>query len=111
MDSLNRYREIIEQLLTRLAAIPLNHPGVHDTTVFDRRTDHYLVVREGWLNKRREHYIVAHLAITNGKIWIHADGTEEGLASQLEGAGVPRSDIVLGFQPPHVRPLTEYSAA
>ena len=83
MDSLTRYRDIIEQLLNDLGSIPLNQPGVRDTTVFDRRTDHYLVVREGWLKKQREHHIVAHLAIANGKIWIHADGTEEGLAPRL----------------------------
>lgn len=111
MDSVNRYRDIIEQLLTALASVRLNHPGVRDTTVFDRRTDHYLVVREGWLKKQREHHIVAHLAISNGKIWIHADGTEEGLAPQLERSDVPRSDIVLAFQPPHVRSLTDYAVA
>ncbi|HMB28005.1 MAG TPA: element excision factor XisI family protein [Blastocatellia bacterium] len=29
----------------------------------------------------------------------------------MEEAGVPRSDIVLGFQPPDVRPLTGYAIA
>jgi len=111
MDSLNQYRDIIEQLLIKLASTPLNYSGVRDTTVFDRRTDHYLVVREGWLKKQREHYIVAHLALIGDKIWIYADGTEEGLAPQLERAGVPRSNIVLGFQPPHIRALTGYAVA
>jgi hypothetical protein len=27
----------------------------------------------------------------------------------LEEAGILKSDIVLGFQPPHVRPCTEYA--
>lgn len=37
--------------------------------------------------------------------------TEHGLARELEETGVPKSDIVLGFQPPDVRPLTGYAEA
>jgi hypothetical protein len=33
------------------------------------------------------------------------------VAGDLEAAGVPKTDIVLGFQPPQVRPHTEYAAA
>jgi hypothetical protein len=30
---------------------------------------------------------------------------------KLEQAGIPKSDIVLGFQVPEVRPYTEYAVA
>ncbi|MFN0112370.1 MAG: element excision factor XisI family protein, partial [Blastocatellia bacterium] len=33
------------------------------------------------------------------------------IATDLEEAGVPKEDIVLGFQPPKVRPYTEYAVA
>lgn len=39
------------------------------------------------------------------------DWTERGVAADLEEAGIPKSEIVLGFQPPEVRPFTEYAAA
>ena len=47
---------------------------------------------------------------------IISERDEEGtrryrIAERLEAAGVARSDIVLGFQPPSVRPYTEYAAA
>ncbi len=46
-----------------------------------------------------------------GKIWIQRDGTEEGIAADLERAGIPKEHIVLGFRPPELRPYTGYAVA
>jgi len=45
----------------------------------------------------------------DGKIWIQHDGTEHGVARELEALGVPRQAIVLGFDAPVKRPLTDYA--
>ena len=39
------------------------------------------------------------------------DGTEEGLATQLRQAGIPPTNIVLGYRLPEVRKHTEYAVA
>ena len=52
-----------------------------------------------------------HVDIVDGKIWIHRDGTEDGIAGELEEAGIPKSAIVLGFREPDVRPYTGYAVA
>jgi hypothetical protein len=53
-----------------------------------------------------------HLDILNGKVWIQRDGTEDGIADELEAAGIPRSDIVLAFHPEKDRALIpEYAVA
>lgn len=111
MDRLEQYRTIIEQVLTQRVNDLKDFPDLRDKTVFDRRTDSYLLLREGWDKSRRVHAIVVHLEILDGKIWVQEDWTEHGVAADLEEAGVPKSDIVLGFQPPQVRPYTEYAAA
>jgi len=111
MDRLEQYRTIIEQVLTQRVNDLKDFPDLRDKTVFDRRTDSYLLLRQGWDKSRRVHAIVVHLEILNGKIWVQEDWTEHGVAADLEEAGVPKSDIVLGFQPPQVRPYTEYAAA
>jgi hypothetical protein len=41
-------------------------------------------------------------------VWIEHNGTDARLGEELVAAGNPRSDIVLGFQPVEVRPLTGY---
>jgi hypothetical protein len=111
MDRLEQYRSIIEQTLKQRVNDLKDFPSLRDKTVFDRRTDSYLLLREGWDKSRRVHAIVVHLEILNGKIWVQEDWTEHGVAGDLEEAGVPKNDIVLGFQPPNVRPYTEYAAA
>ncbi len=45
----------------------------------------------------------------NGKIWIQHDGTESGIADELEEAGIPKNKIVLGFRSPDVRKYTGYA--
>ncbi len=54
---------------------------------------------------------ITHVQIIEGKIWIQRDGIEDGITEELVAAGIPKSDIVLGFQPPEVRPYTGYAIA
>ncbi|MGH9802803.1 MAG: XisI protein [Blastocatellia bacterium] len=115
MDKLEGYRAIIEQSLTShlinwkdQSAI---RAAIRDRTVFDRHSDNYLIVREGWKNSDRIHAVVVHLELLNGKIWIQEDWLEHGIATDLEEAGIPKSDIVLGFHPAYIRPHTEYAVA
>jgi hypothetical protein len=108
MDKLERYRDIIEQVLKRHV---YSFPNVSDKAIFDRQSDSYLILRQGWEGPKRIQSIVVHLEIINGKIWIQEDWIEHGIAADLEAAGIPKSDIVLGFQPPYVRPFTDYAAA
>jgi len=111
MDKLNQYRDIIEKALTAIVSIPSLSTNIKDRTVFDRKADNYLIMREGWERGYHEHHCVVHIEIINGKVWIQKDGIEYGIATDLGRAGIPKSDIVLGFQPPEVRPYTEYAAA
>jgi hypothetical protein len=114
MGTLDQYRDLIEKKLTEfveLPAIASDSMPLREQLVFDRQRDNYLIFQEGWNGSRRVHRFVVHLEIQNGKILIHEDWTENGIARDLEAAGVPKSDIVLSFQPPNVRPLTGYAAA
>jgi hypothetical protein len=111
MDTLDKYRNIIERILTEVARITPSTDDVVYKTIFDRKTDSYGLIAVGWEKKRRVHHFVIHLEIINGKVWIQEDNTDLVIADDLERAGIPKSDIVLGFQPPSVRPYTEYAAA
>jgi hypothetical protein len=51
------------------------------------------------------------MEIIVGKVWRQADNTDLRIAERSEEAGIPQGDIVLGFQPPNVRPYTEYAVA
>ena len=111
MDKLNQYRGIIEQILTDVAKITPSKDRLEYKLIFDRERDSYGLVSIGWNNAARIHHFVIHLEIIGGKVWIQEDNTDLVIAEDLERAGIPKGDIVLGFHPPHVRPLTDYAAA
>lgn len=68
-----------------------------------------MLITQGWENDVRVHGCVVDLEIIDGKIWIQRDGTEDGIGNELVLAGIPKDDIVIGFQPPELRPFVEYA--
>ena len=109
--NLDHWKDIIEQVLTDYAAIPYSYSDVKKETVFDRVQDRYLILVAGREGHRYEHGCTVHIDLVNDKVWIQRDGTEDGIALDLENAGILKAHIVLGFKPPEVRPITGYAVA
>jgi hypothetical protein len=99
---------VIERILTEYAHIPYAYGDIATQTVFDRARDHYLLVNVGW-DQGRVHGCLVHVDLIDGKFWIQRDGTERGIARDLEDAGVPKDRIVLAFRAPNIRKYTEYA--
>jgi hypothetical protein len=111
MAALDSYREIVEGVLRERGSIPYAHGEISDEPVFDRQTDRYVLVTLGWDGRRRVHGCLVHIDIIDGKLWIQQDGTEDGVAGDLEQAGIPKEHIVLAFHPADIRPHTGYAVA
>jgi hypothetical protein len=113
MGDLKKYREIAKEVLTRYTEGSYINGDIEDVVVFDEVKDRYLVMSMGWRQHPpgRVHDCIVQVDIIDGKLWVQGDNTDVGLAGELEEAGVPRSDIVLGFRTPEQRRLTDYTAA
>ena len=74
---------------------------------FDLVCDRYLMFHVGWSGERRVFGCVIYVEIRSGKFWIQRDGTEAGIAYVLIAAGVPKSDIVIGYRSLYMRKFTE----
>jgi hypothetical protein len=112
MDKIEKYRNLIEEILTKHANQPYSHDEIETKTVFDRTHDRYVLLDVGWRKKRyRVHGALVSVEIINGKFWIQYDGIEGGIVKELEAAGVPKSDIVLAFHEPELRKYTDYAVA
>jgi hypothetical protein len=109
MDRVERYREIVRRLIAEYARYKPSHGEIEAEAIIDRDHDHYEVMHIGWDGVRRVHGSVVHLDIIDGKVWIQYDGTSCPVADELIAAGIPREDIVLGFHPADVRPLTGFA--
>jgi hypothetical protein len=111
MDTLDTYRQIIENVLIEYTMIPYPYGDIQTEAIFDRKNDHYVLMNVGWDSGKRVHGSLVHVDIINGKVWIQRDGTEHGVAKELVKAGIPKDHIVLGFRPAEVRQYTEYATA
>ncbi|MGB3691361.1 MAG: XisI protein [Spirulinaceae cyanobacterium] len=106
--SLEQTQQIIETILTEYAQIPYAYRDIQTETIFDKTNGRYLLVNMGWEENKRIYSTLVHIDIIDGKIWIQRDGTEDGIAEDLERAGVPKTRIILGFRPPEVRKYSGY---
>lgn len=112
MDTaLEKYRQAVRQVIGKYAQFKPSHGEIRTETVFDAENDHYELVHVGWDGVVRIHGSVLHVDILAGKVWIEHDGTENGIAKELEEAGIPKDHIVLGFKSPRMRQYTGYAVA
>ena len=111
MAAVKEYADIVERVLEVYTRIPYAHGDLTCEAVFDRPRGRFVLITLGWDDDERVHHPLVHIDVVGGKCWIQADNTEHGVASDLEQAGIRKSDIVLGFQPRDLRQHTEYAVA
>ena len=108
---LEKWREVLEKILKHYASLPYRYGDVTNQVIISGDRNHFMLVHEGWENRRRVYGTVTHAEIRDGKIWIHYDGIEDGITDELVAAGVPKDKIVLAFHPPEIRQHTGYALA
>ncbi|MBX9628623.1 MAG: XisI protein [Gemmataceae bacterium] len=105
---MTHYRQTARRIVEEYAGHKPSVGEVDSYPMIDPDGDHYIAMQSGWVNGHRAHGAFIHLDIIGGKVWIQFDGTDRPVADELEAAGIPKEDIVLGEQPPDVRHLTGY---
>lgn len=117
MDKLEKYRSVIQKILTEYyemsstQVIGNREVEASDRLAFDEKREQYLWFRFGWEGKKQLQYIIMYICIKNSKVWVEADATNLCVVDDLLSAGIPQSDIVLGFHHPSKRGLTEFATA
>ncbi|MDJ0727854.1 MAG: XisI protein [Prochloraceae cyanobacterium] len=97
------YRETIQTLLEEYAEIVYLNGQISNQLIIDATENNYLVMSNGWDEQERVYHCLISIEIKGDKIWIQHDRTEDGIASELVAAGIPKTQIVLGFLPPERR--------
>jgi len=111
VDKIAKYREYIQNLLTRYASNDISDNGVEVQLILDTERDHYQWMNVGWQDLKRVYRCVIHFDIKDGKIWLQQNLTDQNPAEESLAMGVPKEDIVLGLHPPYKRPYTDYGVA
>jgi XisI protein len=115
MEKIKKYQRLIIQLLNQQAA-PYQKVAkgeVQEQVIIDTKQKQYQWLTIGWESEEEfKNYINIHCTIKpNGKVWLMENNTDIRVAEELVKMGIPTKDIVLGFQPPSVRAMSEYAIA
>lgn len=110
---LHHYRALLKTILAAQAEEMEQQPvaGVDVELLIDEAHDNYMLAPVGWSPQGRVRGATLYVRLRNGNFWIEEDWTEEGIATHLLAAGVPKEDIVLAFHALEVRPYTEFAVA
>jgi predicted RNA-binding protein len=111
MADIKEYRKNIRILLEEIHGYDVSSgvDGIEGQIIFDVEHDHYLLIDLGWEQKQYVYGAIVHIDIKEGKIWIQRNNTEIDLANRLVEMGVPKDDIVIGFQSPFTRQFSGYA--
>jgi hypothetical protein len=109
-----RYAGVVKQLLGEHAAYRSRayqqaRTDERSITLFDEVQNRYALIDLGWYEGKYGRKLVVLLELVNGKLWIHQDDTEDGIANEFVELGVPNTNIVLAFRPPELRPYTGFA--
>lgn len=88
-----------------------DNPQVETAIIRDDENGQYQLMRVGWRGETRLRRPVFYVRLKEDKIWIEEDWTQESIANELLPAGIPNEDIVLAFNPPEVRHLTDFAVS
>ncbi|GAC1484331.1 MAG: hypothetical protein NVS2B14_21930 [Chamaesiphon sp.] len=115
MDKLEQYRNVIKKILSQYYKMTVSQSLVPDDSevtdrlALDEQQDQYLWFRFGWDGKNLVEHIIIYISIKNGKAWVESDTTNLCVVDDLLSAGIPQTDIVLGFHHPSKRAFTEFA--
>jgi hypothetical protein len=109
MDKLIHYQHLIKQFMSEFAKLANQPPsqGSEMMCLFDDEHQQYALLKVGWTKLGRLHHTSLHVHLSEDKIWVEEDWTEEGIAHYLRKHGVPKEELVLAFHPPEWRGYSE----
>lgn len=113
MEKVIKYEMLITQFLQEFVEdkFSKSSSSVENQIIIDKENKHYQLIRIGWEGKYYHSDLFFHFDIKNEKIWIQQNNTETLVADYFTERCVPKSDIVLGFQPEYARPYRGFATA
>jgi hypothetical protein len=111
MDALEILRRAIACVFDSWERLPSAISKFRITGVLDTAHDRYTLTHVDFDGERYRSHLLAQLEIRGDKIWILTDNTEDGIATELVSAGIPKDKIVLGYFSPRMRELGDFAVA
>ncbi len=113
MDKVTKYKKAVRQLAEEVAQLgQLPDDLIETQLITDDEHGHYLLYFSGWKEYERTYGCFFHVDVRlDGKVWLQYDGTDLILAEMLLEKGVPKEDLVIGFQALPKRKYLDFAVA
>ena len=111
MDAITKLKQAAIQVIQDYYDFLGQDPDSELQLIIDEKNNHYLLLETGWYKNQRLYGSIIHIDLTNGKLWIQHDSTEEGVANELVKLGISPQKIVLAFKTPERRKITDFAVA
>ncbi len=108
-----KYRQILIRLLEEYVENrSATKTALQSILIADKEKNHFQVVVSGWYEGEYFYDVMFHFEIKpEGKIWLLQNNTDIPIAEELAERGIPKTDIILGFQPESLRPYSGFATA
>jgi hypothetical protein len=108
MDLAKKHKEIVKSVVLEIADMASSSDPIEVQTIIDEERGHYILFSVGWENTNWVYGTFVHIDVkVDGKVWLQHDGTDLKVGDLLIQKGIPKNQIVVGFQPPHMRELMD----
>ena len=113
VQKIKNYQQLIVALLTSHVSTYTGNQGeLQDQLICDYESNNFQLVTVGWANNKYHYIVNYHFMIKpSGKVWLMVNNKDSRIAEELVEQGIPRMDIVLGFQQLQYRQFTNFATA
>lgn len=112
MEKIDTYKNIVQKELAYRQSIKIsNAPKLERHLLINQERTEFILMDVGWFKHRYISDVVFHVEIRGGKVWVHNDFTDIGIADYFFREGIPKSDIVLAFLPKYAQEMSEFAVA
>ena len=112
MTKTEKYSQILTNFVREFAEKFKNaSDGLATLAIIDQENHHYQSVVHGFINDRHLFNVQFHFDIIEDKVWLQCNHTDWDFGDDLICRGIPKSDIILGFQPEYARFYSGYGVS
>ncbi len=112
MEKSVKHKKIVHKILKETVALFPKDEYFDVLEIVDEERGQYLIYTDGREKKGRDYGCFFHIHVKpDGKVYLRHDGTDLELAMRMIKEGIDKKDIVLAFQAPVIRELTDFALA
>ena len=104
MDSLEKYKEIITEIINEVYEKLDNLENIEAAVSIDSIRGQYLIITDSWEDSQRHYSPLIHIEVKdNFEVWLRCDNTDLEIGNLMIERGIDKKHIIPAFYSPKMR--------